>query len=239
MIKPFHEVLEGLEAIFRQLEERVPPPVPVPCKGGVKLRYEERTLEQALLQKLARMISGLHAMALLLGAGFCQEMGVLQRTLDDLEEDIMFLSIGAISGEWTDRHNQYLEHFWSEDLDGGMVRRDKIRAYVNRAQGNDDHPGANDEGRALFKAYSGYVHAASVNIVDMCSGEPPRYHLAGMRDNPLYPDHLDDAWNQFFRALTSTVFIAKAFGDERLVEDRVEAKRHFETKYAHKVYPAG
>jgi len=238
MIKPFHEVLEGLEGTFRQLEERVPPPVKVAHEDGFKLRYAEKTLEQVLLQKLARMISGLHAMTLLLDAGFCQETGILQRTLDDLEEDIMFLSIGSISGDWTDRHDQYLEHFWSEDLDGGMVKRDKIRAYVNRAFGNDDPSSANDAGRELFKAYSGYVHAASVNIVDMCAGDPPRYHLAGMRDNPLYPDHLDDSWNQFFRALTSTVFIAKVFGDKLLVEERLDAKRDFEERYAHKVHAA-
>lgn len=48
-----------------------------------------------MLQKFARLISGLHSLRLLLGSGFLQEMGVIQRTLDDFEEDILFYDIGG------------------------------------------------------------------------------------------------------------------------------------------------
>lgn len=52
-------------------------------------RYEEKTLLQALIQKLARMVSGLHAARLLCDNGFLQEQRALQRMLDEFHEDLV------------------------------------------------------------------------------------------------------------------------------------------------------
>jgi hypothetical protein len=116
------------------------------------------------------------------------------------------------------------------------VRRDKIRAFVNR--GVDDPSSANDAGRVIFRTYSAYVHATSVSIVDMCAGEPPRYQLAGMLNNPLYADHAEDIWNSFYRGLVSAVFVAKAFNDDALMEERLNSMRVFQKEHADKVMPA-
>jgi hypothetical protein len=237
MIKPFRQVLGELEATFRHLEAKVPPPVMIPHKGGFVLRYNEKTPLQAILQKFARQISGLHAIGLLLEHGFCQEQGVIQRTLDDIEEDILFITLGLSTGEWTAHHILYLKHFWSEEPGSSMVKRDKIRAYVNRASGLADPSTANDNGRAIFKAYSGYVHANSITIVDMCMGDPPRYHLAGMVNNPLYIDHANDAWNYFYRGLTSAVVVAKAFEDSALYAQRFASLKAFEKEFSQRIFP--
>jgi hypothetical protein len=237
MIGPFQQVVDELEHTFRLLELQVPPPALAAKEGGFTLRYQEKTPQQAALMKLARYISGLHAIAILLEHGFCQEMGVLQRTLDDIEEDLWFLMLGLKDGEWTDNHDKYLEYFWMEEPGAGMVSRDKIRAYVHRTGGHPDPSTGIDTGRALFKAYSGYVHAGSVAIVDMCAGDPPRFHLAGMLHNPLYADHVEDAWNPFYRGLVCGVLTARIIGDDDIWQDRYHSLKGFEKQFAEKIFP--
>ena len=217
----FLNVLSALEPAFRRLEAQVPPPIKIPCKDGFHLRYSEKTPQQALLQKFARQISGLHALDLLLLNGFAQEQGVIQRTLDDIEEDIQFIVFGLVTGNWTKDHQSYLDFFWMEEEGAGltkrgMVRRDKIRAYVHRVHGLSDPSSADAVGRTIFQAYSGYVHANSVAIIDMCQGDPPRYYLSGIRGTPIHRDHVVDAWNYFYRGLMSSAVVPKAFGDEEL-----------------------
>jgi hypothetical protein len=68
----------------------VPPPKQRPWKNGFVFRYTEKTIQQAIIQKLARTISGLYAIDLLLDRGLFQEQGMVQRVLDEIEEDIVF-----------------------------------------------------------------------------------------------------------------------------------------------------
>lgn len=235
MIEPFQKVLAELEDAFRRLEVQVPPPVKVNQGNSFAFRYKEKLVQQALLQKFARYISGLRAAMLLLEHGYCQELGVIQRTLDEIEEDILFVTLG-ITSELTARHERYLEHFWMENPGPSTVQRDKIRAYVN--SGTVDPSSANDVGRTIFGTYSAYVHATSVSIVDMCAGEPPYYQLAGMLNNPLYADHAEDIWNNFYRGLVSAVLVAKSFNDAALIEERLNSMRAFQIEHADKVMPA-
>src|SRR6202044_3262131 len=62
----FQPVLQALERGFRQLEIKVPPPVRKPWRDSFVFRYAEQTIQQAIVQKLARMISGLHAIKVLM-----------------------------------------------------------------------------------------------------------------------------------------------------------------------------
>lgn len=236
MIEPFQRVMAQLEQTFRRLEPQVPPPVLQDEGAGFVLRYQEKTVQQALLQKFARQISGLYALDLLLQYGFCQEQGVIQRTLMDIDEDIMFLAIG-MKTDWTKRHDEYLEYFWMEEQGAGMVPRDKIRAFVHNA--GDDPSTGTAVSRRLFKAYSGYIHANSVAIVDMCAGEPIRYHLRGMIGSPLYADHVGDAWSYFYHGLASAQVMASAFEDAELWLERRDARRAFEAAHADRLFPPG
>lgn len=223
----FAECLRVLEHTFRRLEKQVPPPVPTRLHTGIAIRYREKSIEQALLQKLARQVSGLHAIRTLLSAGLVQEQCVIQRTLDEIGEDIQFLAIAAISGDLSSLHERYLSEFWEEEFDmptainstqkRGMIPRQKIRAFVARGGGLDDPSSMNEVGRTIHKAYSGYVHAASPQIMDMCGGPiPPVFHIAGMLETPRIEDHTSDAANYFFRGILSARFVAKAFGDAQV-----------------------
>jgi hypothetical protein len=141
-VQHFAPILKVLELAFRLLEGRVPPPKRRAWKDGFVFRCAERTIHQAIVQKLARIISGLYAIQALLEKGLFQEQGVIQRTVDELQEDVIFLSLGVIHGALTPLHHSYLEYFYAEEFSDpsdvwnshqsrGMVRRAKIRAYIH------------------------------------------------------------------------------------------------------------
>jgi hypothetical protein len=218
----FAPILEILEGAFRRLESQVPAPRRKPWEDSFVFRYAERTVHQAIVQKLARTISGLHAINALLERGLFQEQGMIQRALDELGEDIAFLSFGVMSGELSSLHKEYLDCFYAEEFGDpsnimgshrsrGMVKREKIRAYVNQTD-----PRANVASKIITKAYSGFVHAASAHIMDMCGGMPPRFDVSGEFRSLRRREFSDDAMNYFYRALLGMAFAAKAFEDEDL-----------------------
>ena len=184
-------------------------------------RYQERLVEQALVQKLARMISGLRAVDVLYEAGLYQEQCCMQRILDDITDDITFLSLGVAS-TLDPIHERYLEEFWKEEFDRrgplsppasrGMVKRNKIHAYITRALSAADPHTHNQVARIIQKTYSGYLHAASPHVMDMCGGNPPRFHLGTMKGTPLTDVCQRDAWNYYFRGLLATFAVASAMG---------------------------
>ena len=72
------------------------PPQRVPHGDAFVFRYKEKTIHQAMVQKLARVVSGLHAARLLLENGLLQEQAAVQRMLDEFHEDILFLAFAVI-----------------------------------------------------------------------------------------------------------------------------------------------
>ena len=236
----FHEALTVMEKAFRHMERKVPPPKPVPYKDGFVFRYKEKSIEQALIQKLARVISGLHAASLLLDQGFVQEQGVLHRTLDELGEDILFLVAALTNDSITDLHKRFLRAFYEEEFDNlddpvastqkrDMVPRAKIRAYLARVFDAAGNPSRDiSVSRTLSKAYSGFVHAASPHIMDMCGGAPPTFHLNGMLGTPRVAEHARDAWNYYYRGLIAVAAVANALGDRQLVDSLLSYKAQFE-----------
>ena len=155
--------------------------------------------------------------------GFVQEQATLQRVLDDLHEDIVFIALALCSDDMTDRHKQFLDAFYEEEFDLAkgtplvqkrqMVSRDKIRAYNARVGSSHDPSGSASATRKVTKAYSGYVHAASPHIMDMYGGRPSRFHMTGMLGTPLHDDHRYDLWNYFYRGILAIAIASKAFGD--------------------------
>lgn len=232
--------LTVLENAFRRLEQQVPPPRIVRINGQLALRYTEKLIEQALIQKLARYISSLEATYLLLEHGFLQEQGVLQRTLDEIDEDILFLAIAITNDAPTDLHNRYLAAFWSEEfadganpveslIDREMVPRKKMRAYVSRVlEPTSDSSRNLAVLKTISKVYSGFVHAASPHLMEMCGSNPPIFHVRGMRGTPRVEEYEFDVWNYFYRGFVSTTVVAKALGDASLVKALLENSFKFQ-----------
>jgi len=226
----FRHALRNMEAVFRVLEKRVPRPKRIPFADSFVFRHVERTIQQALVQKLARVVSGLHAARILLRYGFVQEQGALQRMLDEFQEDIMFLAYAVISDDLTELHEEYLSAFYEEEFDKSgspvestqkrpMVPRRKIRAYIARMEGTGLNPSRGIElSRTLHKTYSGFVHGASPHITELYGGYPPRFHVAGMLGTPLIPTYEDDLWNYFYRGIIAFQVTAMALGDDALCD---------------------
>jgi len=229
-----------MEKAFRRMERQVPAPRRVPFRDGFVFRYREKSVEQALIQKLARVISGLNAASLLLDQGFVQEQGVLHRTIDELNDDILFLAAALTTDRITDLHERYLRAFYEEEFDNpndpvastqkrDMIARAKIRAYLARVFDAEGNPSLDiSVSRTISKAYSGFVHAASPHIMDMCGGAPPTFHLNGMLGTPRIAEHTQDAWNYFYRGLISVIAVANAFRDGPLVAHLLSYKAQFE-----------
>ncbi len=223
----YNQALKNMEHTLHQLARRVPPPQRIPYKDSFVFRYVEKSVHQVLVQKLARLVSGLHAARLLMGAGFVQEQAALQRILDEIAEDISFLSFSVVYEDSTPLHKTYLDAFFQEEFDPNdtvassseraSVPRKKIRAYIDRVasgpKGSSKHL---DASRTVSKVYSGYVHAASPQIMDMYGGNPPRFHVRGMRGTERHLEHSADLWNYFYRGILAFGIAAKAFGDEEL-----------------------
>ena len=57
----YDQALQNMAAMLTSFEARVPPPQKVSDKDSFVFRYIERRVEQAIVQKLARLVSGLHA----------------------------------------------------------------------------------------------------------------------------------------------------------------------------------
>lgn len=233
----WRDVPQAHRCWFRRLERLIPPPKPALVQGIQTFRYEEQLPEQALFQKLAREISGLVAAKNLHNSGLYQEQGVLQRTLDELNEDITFLAFGLCQEQTLpDLHSRYLEAFWQEEFsedDAGVFSvgrvyppRKKIRSYIHRF--TSDPVAAKRHSDTISKMHSGFVHGASPHIMDMCWGEDALFQLDGMAGTCLEATYRQNLDNNLYRATVSVGFAAKAFGDADLFGEVAESLRQLE-----------
>jgi hypothetical protein len=226
----FQRALDGLEDALRQIEIKVPPPIRKPWAGSFVFRYRERTIQQAIVQKLARMLSGLHAIEALLERGLFQEQGMVQRVVAEIDEDVQFLSIAVILKDITERPTQFLDYFYAEEFSDpsdvveshesrGMLKREKIREYIHRKTLSEkDATRAKAVDKVLTKAYSGFVHAASPHIMDMYGGAPPRFDVSGAFKQFRYASQQRDAMNYFYRGVLTMALAAQAFQDDQLYD---------------------
>lgn len=239
----FDQALLSMEKTVHLFSSKVPQPVKIQRKDSFFFRHKEKMLLQALVEKSARLVSTLHAARLLSDYGFVQEQASLQRIIDEINEDIIFLCYAIINNEETQLHTRYLVEFFKEEFDTNSaitstqkrdtIPRKKIRAYISRIEGRAlDQSTGNELGRTISKAYSGYVHAASPQIMDMYFGNPPRFHIRGMAGTVRQIEHRADLWNYFYRSIISFSFIAKAFADEKLFTSIYEFTKKFEQETA-------
>ena len=160
-----NEALDVMDNAFHLLEETVPSPEAVAADIGVVPRYREQTVEQALVLLLAKLQSGLRASALLLNNNFLSEQALLQRVMQETDEDILFLVYGLSNDEIeSDLHQRFLTAFWNEEdyqsVDIGTpvrkpdrIVRSKIQSYITRKNGSDNPHGYLENMKELSKGF--------------------------------------------------------------------------------------
>ena len=243
----YEQTLIFLEQVVNVLAAKVPQPKLVVIGNFRAFRYEEQTIHQAIVQKLARMVSTLAATRLLFNDGFVQEQASLQRILDEISEDIQFLAFGVLEGNHnSELHSQFLDAFYEEEFDAEtankssqkrqMIPRKKIQAYLARTSFSPFDPSGGQEVlRTVSKFYSGYIHAASPQLMEMYGGEPKRFHMRGMKKTLNYDDYEWDLWNYFHRGICSCALSAKAFGIEVLFHECHELEKGLREKFPDRV----
>ena len=233
----YEQALTTMERSVDRLAKRVPPPQLVAHQGMRVFRHVEKSTGQAIVQKLVRMVSTLDAARLLQNHGFVQEQGALQRILDEIQKDIIFLALGVISDDLTPLHQRYLDAFFKEEFDAAdaiessqkrdMIPRAKIHAYIAHKAG--PNPSQQVEvARTISKAYSGFVHVASPHVMDMYGGNPPRFYMRGMGGTQRQYEYQEDLWNYFYRGTQALVCAAKALGDDVLFSEIRQFNQWFE-----------
>ena len=201
---------------FGALERQIPQARWVQWRDRHNWRFVEQLPGQLLIQKLARQITGVQTLDLLLLSGHLQEIGVLFRTLDEIHEDVCFIALGVTTGSWTPHHDDYARYFWSDDEKNRQppVPRKTVRAYVNRALGQPDPSTADAVGREIHKAFSDYTHARSGPIMGMVHGPPPRFDLDGIHDVGARQPYVDQTPMYFYRCLVSTFMTTNVIDPE-------------------------
>lgn len=218
----YEKILLNMEQSLLHFQAYVPAPEIVPFRDSFVYRYTEKSIEQAIIQKLARIVSALCASKQLFSTGLFQELGAIQRILDELNEDTAFLCLAVVDGTTSDLHTKYLDDFYLEEFDAenlsapspkrSMLPRKKIRAYLAN---HETTSVPNSRAVLLFekisKTYSGFVHAASPHVMDMFDGS--KFLVGGMRGTHRERECADDLWNYFYRSMLTFALTAKAFGD--------------------------
>lgn len=236
-----NKMLELMDRTFRDFESGMSSrPRMVNLPFGFAYRFSEKDIYQAMLLKLARVQSLVRAAIVLLANGFVQEQGILQRAIDETNEDIMFLVYAVTNDKITELHKKFLDAFWEEEIDESgtmmeskqkrpMIPRKQIQAYLAKIEGVKIEPTRQqDAAKTIYKAYSGFVHGASPHLMDMYGGNPPHFHTNGMLGTPRIEEHADDLWNYAYRSLISHIAVAKAFGSEKHATILSEHLKRFE-----------
>jgi len=227
----YDAVLPTLVSAFRQLEQTVAPPTLISIGGRRAFRYVEKQPQQAIVLKLSRLVTGLQAVWTLLERGLPQEAAAIQRILDEIGSDVMFLAGPLTLGPKEAIHDAYLADFFQEEFHVAdpvgsqqsrhRVPRKKIRAYVARTYRAADEPIDRAIAVAGFieGAYSGYVHVAGAQAMDTYGGSPRRFHVEGMQGTSIVEEAAADFRNYLFRGLTDMACGANALGLDQLFRE--------------------
>lgn len=219
----FEATVQAIDQAIARMESLVPPPTWTRLHGDRHaFRYIEHGPHQALVLKSVRLSSALRAGRLLLLNGLLLDAGAIMRVMDELGSDIMFIAGPILSkNDAEPRHFQYLEEFFQEEFDHAdplkatqsrnRVLRKHIRAYLARAY-DTGFPVSQSVAvsETIESTFSGYVHGASVHIMDIYDGKTFVLPLQAV-DRPL-ADMMRQYINYAYRALMAIALAAMAFG---------------------------
>lgn len=233
--------LENLGFALDRLTKAVPPAEFVEISDQFPgWRYQQQLPEQAVVIKLARLLSALHAAKILLDAGLVLDVGASKRILDEMAEDVLFI-VGVLrEGKTTPQHERFLKEFWQEEfadsetddlknLERDRVPRKKIRSFNARLPGVKIDPEIRKNLQDVVgKTYSGYIHGAAAHTMEIYGGEKPRFHASGLRYAPPWLSQAEDLKNYFHRSVCVFGIVAGSFGDQPLLSKLLDLRSQLE-----------
>ena len=223
----FDDVLTTLRTGFAAIEDVLPKPSFRVRSGNFEVRYENPSIELAIFLKLARSISLLGGLRLMVARGMVQEQGILERAIDETDEDILFLFFGQRNGVEL-AHQSFLEAFWAEEFEDPSsvlnhrrrpsVSRNKIQAYNAKQLSASDPSTVQSVDRLIHGVFSGFVHGASVHILDLYDLRSKRFSVDGLEDTPVRRSYIVDSTTYPYRVLMSAVMVARQLGLDEVAD---------------------
>ena len=236
----FKETVASMEAILLQLLQHVKSPVFNNDPRYPQFRFKQNTQIEAVLLKAVRIVSALHASITLLKDGFVQEIGFLFRSVYDFFEEIVFLLEGFLNKPMTPQQEAFLKDFYQEEFDNPAspllstqkrktTPRNKIHAAVAKITAKTVNPSDIQEMfRTISQTFSGFVHGAYPQIMELYGGYPPRFHISGMKGTPriqAYERHLKHC---IYRGIQGLMIIAGAMGRREELNLLIDLRSSFE-----------
>jgi hypothetical protein len=233
---------EQYQAMAVDVGKPVPQRVPVERVEGYWFRYPVQSDNLICFLKGVKLVSTLNGALILLRDGYVQECGALFRIASDCYSDILFWLTPRDGDKPSRDQERFFEEFFQEEFEdpayplGGNKKRDNVArktvfASVGAlAEGQLNPSDAQSTLLTLHKAFSGYVHGAYPHIMEMYGGDPPRFHMSGMKNTPKQKEAETQFVTELYRAIMVSEFVARKLGRE---ESRVtirELLEEYETK---------
>ena len=244
MTEVFFATLDNLALALSRLSKAVPPPKLVEVsKGYPGWRYLEKTPKQAIVVKLARLLSALHAAKVLLDAGLVLDVGAIKRVIDETVEDVIFVARVLVEKTLPSQHERFLKEFWQEEFDDSAndelrnlerdrVPRKKIRAFNARLPGSNLDPDTRQKvDSVISKTYSGYIHGAAAHTMEIYGGRDPKFHVSGMKNTSPWNAQSNDMPNYFYRTVCAFGIVAGSFGDQELLDEILKFREKLEQAF--------
>ena len=238
----FQRCLGDLSVVISMIEDHFPQPEFVSVNGQEQFRYSENTVYHIAFLKSVRMVSGLNASLILLAGGYYQEIMVVLRTIDDFFSDILFILENAEKSILSDTQKKFMDDFFKEEFlnpDNPLantkrrstVPKRKIWASVARQLGQYANPSdAQKILQVTNDAFSGYVHGAYPQIMELCGGKPPRFHLNGVLLSPRIKTCFKQISFYIHRTIMAIAILTKSLGLGDLSDRTREIRDYFESE---------
>ena len=237
MNSQYFKTLKWMDVRLLELTELVPHPKLTKVDDRLEIRFLEKSARQAVVQKLARVISGLRVATHLLQVGFLQEQAALCRMINEFEDDVAFLSLAGKISPMPEKLKLYLDAFYEEEASfkqSGTGQRVKGRATVSRRDIANFIAGCTLTGSessamssstlAIGFAFAGYVHGTSPHIMEMYDLNSQSFITTPQNDRGLLASHEHDIWNYYYRGILSFGFAGYLF-DVTAMDEQVRIHR--------------
>lgn len=237
----YQTCLSDLSIVISEIEGHFPSPKFVKIGGQPQFRYSEKSVYHVAFLKIVRMVSGLNASLCLLVGGYYQEIMVVLRTVDDFFSDVLFILENSDQKKLSDTQKKFIEDFFQEEFVNpnnplantkrrSTVSRKKIWASVARQMGQYANPSdAQKILQVTNDAFSGYVHGANPQIMELYGGRPSCFHLNGVLMSPRIPTCFKQIAIYLHRTILAIGILTKSLGLERLSDRTHEIRDFFES----------
>lgn len=242
----YDKVLDAMDEGLLAFMGKVPKPQKKPFGNHFVYHYAEKRIDQAIILKLVRLISGLRTIRLLKEHGFIQEQMSLQRMIDEIVESVEFLSYAFLKDDITDLHKKYLEAFYREiDIESPKNRpsipRSKLRRYITdmdrelyerMKSGESQQIDENDfHKRTITRVYSDVLHVAARPIMDLYYGKTQEFHTKGVVGTPRHEEQIQEFEHYLFRGIESFRFASVAFREYDVSRKLIVVSAPFRESY--------